>query len=108
MTEDIMTFLDGNWAGSVSSGNAADLSGVDSVSSGDAAGVTYYQINLYSVSGDPADGNGAAAPQELQYTLWDKPLENYTVTEGLLLILVVIAVAVLVWQTIKGGFKWQK
>lgn len=103
MIEDILTY--GEWLpGSVSSGDAPVLPAAESVSSGDAAGVNYYQINLYSVSGDPVDG--AAASQEMQYTLWDKPLENYSVTEGLLLILVVIAIAVLVWQMIKGGFKW--
>lgn len=84
--------------GSVSSGDALSVS---SVSSGDAA--AYYEINIYTVSG----GDGAAAPRMEQYTLWDKPLEDYTVSEGLLLLLVLIALVALVWAAVKGGFKWQ-
>lgn len=81
---------------SVSSGDALPVS---SVSSGNAA---YYEINIYTVS-----GNDAEAAQEEQYTLWDKPLTEYTVSEGLLLLLVVIALIALVWSAVKGGFKWQ-
>ena len=77
------------------------VSGGDSVSGGDnMAGGDYYQINLYTL---PAPGG---QEETTQYTLWDKPLEKYTVSEGLLLILVVIAVAVLAWKMIGGGFKW--
>lgn len=83
--------------GSVSSGDALSVS---SVSGGDAA---YYEINIYTVSGN----DGEAALQEEQYTLWDKPLTEYTVSEGLLLLLVVTALVSLVWSAVKGGFKWQ-
>lgn len=77
---------------------------MDTVSSGDAgASVSgnnvYYQIEIYTVSGSDAD----AGPQ---YTLFDKPLEDYTVSEGLLLILVVLLVGKYVWSAIKEGFKW--
>lgn len=37
-----------------------------------------------------------------QYTLWDKPLEEYTVTEGLLLILVLCAVGLVIHKIIGG------
>lgn len=36
------------------------------------------------------------------YTLWDKPLEEYTVTEGLLLILVLCAVGLCISRIIGG------
>ena len=79
----------------VSSGDAAPFS----VSGGDAA---YYEINIYTVSGN----DGEAALQEEQYTLFDKPLEKYTVSEGLLLILVLLLVGKYVFSAIKEGFKW--
>ena len=84
-----------------------DLPGMESVSGGDApgGGIIYYEINLYALPEEPDVEYFDA--QEVRYTLWDKPLEDYSVTEGLLLILVVIAVAVLIWNMIKGGFKWQ-
>lgn len=75
----------------------------DTVSSGDAAaasvssGDVYYQIEVHTVSGSDTGP---------QYTLFDKPLTEYTVSEGLLLILVVIAVCKFVWSGIKEGFKW--
>ncbi len=82
---------------SVSSGDAGD-SIISSVSSGDSEGTinVYYQVEVHTVSG--AD----AGPQ---YTLFDKPLEEYTVSEGLLLILVVLAVGKFVWCVIKEAFK---
>lgn len=105
MTNDILDLLQGDWlpAGTVSGG---DLPGMESVSGGDASGggINYYQVNLYTLPEDPV--LEVSESQEIQYTLWDKPLEEYTVTEGLLLILVLIAVAVLAWSMIKGGFKW--
>lgn len=76
---------------SVSSGDAAAVS--SSVSSGD----VYYQIEIYTVSGSDSGP---------QYTLFNKPLENYTVSEGLLLILVVLAVGKFVYVAIKEAFKW--
>ncbi len=79
---------------SVSSGDAADLFAGTSVSSGDNI-TLYYQV--YTVSG---------SDQEFQYTLFDKPLDEYTVSEGLLLILVIIAIIAVVWTAVKEGFKW--
>lgn len=75
--------------GSVSSGDQYPVS----VSGGD----TIYIINAALPSEQEA---------EIVYTLWDKPLEEYTVSEGLLLLLVIIALAALIWTAIKGGFKW--
>lgn len=72
--------------------SAADVG--TSVSGGD---ITLYQIEVYTVSG---------SDQELQYTLFDKPLDEYTVSEGLLLILVIIAVGAVVWTAVKEGFRW--
>lgn len=40
------------------------------------------------------------------YTLFDKPLEDYTVSEGLLLILVVVAVLRVIWDAVKWAFSW--
>lgn len=73
---------------------AVPPSAATSVSGGD---IALYQIGVYTVSG---------SDQELQYTLWDKPLDEYTVSEGLLLILVIIAVGAVVWTAIKEGFRW--
>lgn len=104
MTNEILELLNGtDWitGGSVSSGDAL---GMETVSSGDAAGSIFYQVNLYAAPEDDV----LQETQQEDYTLWDKPLEDYTVTEGLLLVLVLLAVVVLVWQMIKGGFKWQK
>lgn len=86
---DIETFLD-----SVSGSDAV----LSSVSGGDA-----YYINVY-VLPEPTQ---EPEVKEVFYTVWDKPLENYTVTESLLLVLVVIVLVVLVWVIIRGGFKWQ-
>lgn len=77
---------------SVSSGDAV----ISSVSCGDNINV-YYQVEVYTVSSPDAGP---------QYTLFDKPLEEYTVSEGLLLILVLLVVCKFVWSVIKEGFKW--
>lgn len=86
---DILQDLD-TLVGSVSSGDQSPVS----VSGGDA---------IYII-------NAAAPPPEQEteivYTLWDKPLDEYTVSEGLLLFLAIIALAALIWTAIKGGFKW--
>lgn len=94
--QDILDLLDGEWIpGSVSSGDALLLS---SVSGGDV--VRYYQINLYAVPEE--------VQEELKEDLWTKSLDDYTVSEGLLLFLDVMILVVLVWIIVKGGFKWQK
>lgn len=77
---------------SVSSGDA-----VSSVSNGDSIVNVYYQIEVHTVSGSDAGP---------QYTLFNKPLEEYTVSEGLLLIVVVLLLGKYVWCVIKEGFKW--
>ncbi|MDE5759246.1 MAG: hypothetical protein K2H85_11620 [Allobaculum sp.] len=61
--------------------------------------IVNYQVEIYTVSGSDA----AADPQ---YTLFDKPLEEYTVSEGLLLILVVFVIGKYAWNVIKEGFKF--
>lgn len=76
------------------SGSDADV--LSSVSGSDAVNV-YYQVEVYTVSGGDA---------EPHYTLFDKPLTEYTVSEGLLLLLVVLLVSKFVWSAIKEGFKW--
>lgn len=80
---------------SVSDGDAGQPLTGTSVSGGD--NITLYQIDVYTVSG---------SDQELQYTLFNKPLDEYTVSEGLLLILVIIAVGAVVWTAVKEGFRW--
>lgn len=80
---DIESFLD-----TVSSGDAVSSS---SVSGGDA-----YYINVYMLP-EPTQ---EPEVEEVVYTVWDKPLENYTVTESLLLVIVLIALVVLVWVII--------
>lgn len=47
-----------------------------------------------------------AMEQEIVYTLWDKPLEEYSVSEGLLLIMTTLAIIVFIWNVAKGGFSW--
>jgi len=90
--------FDSEWIRSVSSGDALSLS---SVSGGDAP--AYYEINVYMLP-EPTP-----APQEVNevvYTIWDKPLEDYTVEEGFLCLLVLGSLIALAWLVIKGGFKW--
>lgn len=95
--QEILELLDGEWiSGSVSSGDAPLLS---SVSGGDA--IRYYQINLYAYP----EGE---VQEEIKEDLWTKPLDDYSVSEGLLLFLDVMILAALVWIIVKGGFKWQK
>uniref|UniRef100_UPI0040574820 hypothetical protein n=1 Tax=Acetatifactor sp. TaxID=1872090 RepID=UPI0040574820 len=43
--------------------------------------------------------------EETVQTIWDKPIEEYTPTEGMLLILVVIALWFVIKQFIGGIFK---
>lgn len=92
--------FDGEWIQTVSSGDAPPLS---SVSGGDSS-AAYYEINMYML---PESTQELPPETETLYTLWDKPLEEYTVSEGLLLLLVVIALVALVWSAVRGGFKWQ-
>lgn len=94
---DIEPFLD-----SVSSGDVVLSS--SSVSGGDA----YYEINVYMLPEPTLEPIPEPAEiEEVVYTIWDKPLEDYTVTEGFLCLLVLIALVVLVWCAVKGGFKWR-
>lgn len=78
---------------SVSSGDVIPLS---SVSGGDAA---TYIINFYELP--------ETTEETVIYTIWNKPLEEYTVTESLVLILVTVSLIILIWTIVKGGFKWQ-
>lgn len=52
---------------------------------------------------DITDGSVSA---ETVYTIWDKPLEEYSVSEGLLLIIAVLAAVAFIWCIVKGGFSW--
>lgn len=79
---------------SVSAGDASSVSDGDNI--GDNINV-YYQVDVYTVSGSDTDP---------QYMLFDKPLEEYTVSEGLLLILVLLFVGKFVWSVIEEGFRW--
>lgn len=107
-----------------------NLTGLFSVSSGDNAGsgmITDDTIipegmeevlsvsggdntsNIYIIALPPdadADVPAETFSAETFYTIWDKPLEEYSVSEGLLLILVALAVAAFIWSMVKGGFIW--
>ncbi len=41
-----------------------------------------------------------------EQSIWDKPLEDYTVTEGLLLCLVLMMIALLIGKIFRGGEKY--
>lgn len=75
---------------SVSAGDASSVSGGDNIN-------VYYQIDVHTVS----ESNLGS-----EYTLFDKPLDEYTVSEGLLLILVLLLVGKFVWSVIEEGFRW--
>lgn len=79
-----------------------------SVSGGDNPGDVSTQPNIYIISlsqeADP-DVSVESVPVEV-YTIWDKPLEEYSVSEGLLLIIVTLAVIAFIWSIVKGGFSW--
>ena len=88
--------------------NYEDLEQIMSVSAGDNASVSGGDnalTNIYIV-GLPQDITAAEVVTEPIYTLFNKPLETYTVEEGLLLILVTLAVIALIWNIVKGGFSW--
>lgn len=69
-----------------------------SVSSGDSAS------NIYIIT-LPQDADTDVST-EMEYTIWDKPLEEYSVSEGLLLIIVTLAVVAFIWGMVKGGVSW--
>ena len=75
---------------SVSAGDAPSVSGGDNIN-------VYYQIDVHTVS------ESDAGPE---YTLFDKPLSDYSVSEGLLLILVLLLVGKFAWSVIREGFRW--
>ena len=80
-----------------------------SVSGGDNPGDVSTQPNIYIISLPQEAGPDVleeSAPAEVAYTIWDKPLEEYSVSEGLLLIIVTLAVAAFIWSIVKGGFSW--
>ena len=84
---------------SVSSGDALTVSG-NSVSGNDSA-----PTNIY-IFGMPQEESFTETIEEITYTLFDKPLQKYSVSEGLLLILVTLAVIAFIWKVAKGGFSW--
>ena len=75
---------------SVSAGDASSVSDGDNIN-------VYYQIDVHTVS------ESDLGPE---YTLFDKPLDEYTVSEGLLLILAFLAICEAVFALVKEGFKW--
>lgn len=79
---------------SVSAGDNASVSGNDNV-----------PANIYIV-GIPQDSAADQTEQEISYTLFNKPLEEYTVSEGLLLIIVTLAVIAFIYHMVKGGLSW--
>ncbi len=87
-----------------------DIEEILSVSGGDnmPAGDGNIQPNIYIISLPQETLSDAAGEslEEVVYTLWDKPLEEYSVSEGLLLIIATLAVAAFIWTVLKGGFSW--
>lgn len=75
---------------SVSSGDALSVSGNDNA-----------LTNVYII-GIPQEQQETAT--ETAYTIFNKPLEEYTVSEGLLVILVILAIVCVVYKIVKGGF----
>lgn len=78
---------------------------VETVSGGDNIDTTPTIYILNMASDDPVETAGPQT-EETAYTLFDKPLEEYTPAEGLLLIIAVLAVIVCIWHIIKEGFSW--
>lgn len=78
----------------------------DTVSSGDST-VSGNDI----IIGDYSDYGEAlseihAELQSQNVPIWEKPIEDYTVTEGLLLCLVLIAISILFGKIFRGGEKY--
>lgn len=79
---------------SVSSGDALSVSGNDN------ALTNVYIFNL------PQEEQETAT--ETAYTIFNKPLEEYTVSEGLLVIIAILAIVCVVYNFVKGGiFPWR-
>lgn len=81
-------------------GEILSVSGGDNISAED--GIT--QSNIYILT-LPQDVNTDVSA-EVTYTIWDKPLDEYSVSEGLLLIIVTLAAFAFIWGMVKGGFSW--
>lgn len=82
-----------------------------SVSGGDGlfAGSGSMPPNIYIISLPQAadtDITDDSVSTETIYTIWDKPLEEYSVSEGLLLIIAALAAVAFIWGIVKGGFSW--
>lgn len=87
-----------------------DIEKILSVSGGDNmfAGEESIYSNIYIISlpQETLSDNAEESLEEVVYTLWDKPLKEYSISEGLLLIIVALAVAAFIWTVVKGGFSW--
>ena len=66
---------------------------------GESAPTNYYIINMLQ-------NETAETQEETAYTLFNKPLDEYTVSEGLLAIIAALAVIVVIYHIVKGGFSW--
>lgn len=66
---------------------------------GESAFTNYYIINMLQ-------NDMAETQEEIAYTLFNKPLDEYTVSEGLLAIIAALAVVAVIWYIVKGGFSW--
>ncbi|MDE7223501.1 MAG: hypothetical protein K2O34_06940 [Acetatifactor sp.] len=81
------------------------MENIFSVSSGDGnMQPNIYVISLLQDAGTDVSADAFSA--EEAYTVWNKPLEEYSVSEGLLLIIVTLAVVAFIWGVVKGGFSW--
>lgn len=88
----------------------------ESVSDNDAAsyGVSDNDAAAYSVSGNSVSYNGVLTDiytevqtlQKEDLPIWEKPLADYTVTEGLLLIMLLLLLGIFASHFLRGGEKY--
>ena len=84
---------------------ALSVSGGDGLSAGNGSMPPNIYIIPLSQAAD-TDITDSSVSAETVYTIWDKPLEEYAVSEGLLLIIAVLATVAFIWGIVKGGFSW--
>ncbi len=84
---------------------ALSVSGGDGLSAGNGSMPPNIYIIPLSQAADTDITDGSVSAETV-YTIWDKPLEKYSVSEGLLLIIAVLAAVAFIWCIVKGGFSW--
>ncbi len=89
---------------SVSSGD--NVESLESVSGNDFPENTSANIYVISLIREEEKEAIPVVSEEVNYNLWNKPLEEYSVSEGLLLIAVVGLIMAFVYCFIKGGFAY--